>query len=90
MTQLDFIGGSPPKAFKDIRNTRPSAAEEKAQLALLLNRLLGKVPASVQNGSVNTVHRWRETRDECQKICANSHSSVVALEGAIKRMSAFR
>lgn len=30
--QLDWVGGQPPREFKDIRNTRPSVAEEKADL----------------------------------------------------------
>jgi hypothetical protein len=44
MNQLDFIGGLPQAPFKDIRNTRPSAAEEKAALCLQLGRLCKTPP----------------------------------------------
>lgn len=44
MNQLDFIGGLPQAPFKDIRNTRPSAAEEKAVLCLQLGRLCKTPP----------------------------------------------
>lgn len=43
MKQIDFIGDlPPPRPFKDIRNTRSSSAEEKAQLVIELGRLCAK------------------------------------------------
>lgn len=45
MSQLDFIGDlPPPRPFKDIRPTRSSSAEEKAQLLLELGRLCQTPP----------------------------------------------
>lgn len=42
----DLFGYAPPRAiFKDIRNQRPSTAEEKAALCLTLGELCRKVPA---------------------------------------------
>ena len=90
MSQLDFFGGLPPAApFKDIRNTRPSAAEEKARLCLDLIRLCQTPPKSVRNGSVNLTREWLACQRGSKALAANSRASVVALEMAIKSMQRF-
>lgn len=91
-TQTDWVGGgasADPKPCKDIRNTRPTVAEEKAQLALELGRIISKCPVRVQNGSVNLVREWRATKDAAAKVCANSRSSAQQLRTAINSMSRF-
>lgn len=47
MNQIDFVGGLPPagpNALRAVRNTRSSAAEEKAQLLLELGRMCQTPP----------------------------------------------
>ncbi len=48
MKQIDFISsdGADSAAFRDIRATRPSVAEEKAQLSLILHRLCARAPST--------------------------------------------
>lgn len=90
MNQLDFIGGlPPPPAFKDIRNTRPSVAEEKARQRLELLALCRTPPESVRNGSVNLTRAWVAAQKKGKALAANSRASVVDLGLAIKAMQAF-
>lgn len=90
MTQLDWVGEAPaPKAFKDIRNTRPTVAEEKAELALKLGRLCNKVPPSINGASVDGVRAWRKARDAAAKVAASKRSSVQELTAAISNMQRF-
>lgn len=90
MNQFDFVGNMPPAPpFKDIRNTRPSAAEEKAALCLELGRLCQKCPASVASGSINLTRNWVAAQKQARKIVANSRSSVAELSSAISNMMSF-
>jgi hypothetical protein len=91
MMQLDWIGGEKPGArFKDVRNTRPSIAEEKAELALRLGDLINKAPpALAAGGSINAVREWRVARAAAAKIAGNSRSSVQELTSAISNMQRF-
>lgn len=91
-TQTDWVSETPPqqaKPFKDIRNTRPTVAEEKAQLLMQLGALIRTCPACVRDGSVNTVRAWRKTRDEAAKVAANSRSSSQQIRTAINSMARY-
>lgn len=86
MKQEDFVGDLPKPEFKDIRNTKPFVAEEKARLALMLGDLVNKVPMSVRNGSVDQVRLWKMDREVSFKAVKNPKSSVNDLQSAISRM----
>jgi hypothetical protein len=92
VSQTDIFGTPPPVAreFKDIRNWRPSVAEDKAELALVLGALLNKVPPSVVAGSVQVVRQWREAREKAVKVAGSSRSSVQQLQSAISDMGRFK
>ncbi len=77
MKQIDFIGApeQAPSEFKDIRNTLPVLADEKAVLLLTLGEQLKRIPASVKSGSVQTVREWRAAHAEALKVAKNSRSS---------------
>jgi len=89
--QLDWVGAphSDSRPFRDIRNQRPSVAEQKAALALELGRLLTKPPASVVNGSVQKVREWQAARARAAKVAGSSRSSVPELTAAINNMRRF-
>lgn len=90
MNQIDFIGDLPPlRPFKDVRNTRSSAAEEKAQLLLALGRLCQTPPQSVRNGSVNLTRDWIACQKKGLALAANSRASVNDLSIAVKNMRRF-
>lgn len=89
MSQIDWVGETEQRKFKDIRNTRPSNAEEKARLCMELGSLLKRIPQSAVNGSVQDVRRWKLAVDECTKTVMNKRSTSVELGIAIKRMHAF-
>ena len=90
MNQFDFVGDlPPPPAFKDIRATRPTVAEEKAALLLKLGPHLTKVPHSVANGSVNLTREWRRVRDAAAKVAGNKRASVHEIQSAINSFGRF-
>lgn len=90
MSQLDWVSGAAQKKnFKDIRNTKPGVAEEKAQLSLLLGALINKAPSSINSASIDTVRRWKIDRTQAAKIAANKRSSVQELTSAITRMRSY-
>lgn len=90
MNQLDFIGDlPPPRPFKDIRSTRSSAAEEKAQLLLELGRLCQTPPQSVRNGSINLTREWMACQKTGRGLCANTRASIPHLTAAIANMRRF-
>lgn len=89
MKQPDFFGNSQEAPFKDIRNTRPSAAEEKANLCLELGRLCTKPPPGVVNGSVEYTRRWLAAQKDALAVAKNSRSSVARLTAAISNMRGF-
>jgi hypothetical protein len=93
VSQLDWVGGSAdisPKAFKDIRNQRPSKAEEKARLYLRPGELINQIPPAIKHGgSVNLVREWRVAREVCAKVAGSSRSSEQELTASIGRMEKF-
>jgi hypothetical protein len=91
MSQLDWVGApsAEGKPFKDIRNTRPSVAEEKARLLMELGVLLRKVPESVKSGSVNRVREWREDQGKAAKVAANSRASAQEIRTAINSFNRY-
>lgn len=90
MTQLDFIGGLPaPKPFKDIRNTRPGIADEKATLLLQLGRLIRTVPASVRSGSVDITRKWRAAQEKGIAVAKNTRASISDMTAAIANLRRF-
>jgi hypothetical protein len=90
MTQLDFIGGlPPPQGFRDIRNTRSSAAEEKAQLCLELGRLCMRPPPGVVNGGVKLTRDWVASQKQGLALARNPRASIPQLTIAVKAMRGF-
>lgn len=90
--QSDWVGDTPPrvaKPFKDIRNTRPTVAEEKAQLLLQLGALIRACPASVRDGSVNKVRAWLVIRGAAAKVAGSSRSSTQQIRTAINSMNGY-
>ena len=84
--------GTPPlsaKPFRDIGNTRPSVAEEKAVLCMRLGELCKRCPASVANGSINLTRSWIAAQKQGVKIAANTRSSIHQLQSAISSMEVF-
>jgi len=88
MTDL-FGYAAPQRAFRDIRNQRPSVAEEKAALCLTLGELCRKVPLSICNGDVKSVREWRLHLDKAQKVLSSKRSSVHELTAAIAQMRSY-
>lgn len=90
MQTSDLFGHTAPKAdFRDIRNTRPSIAEEKARLALELHRLVKVPPKSLASASVNAVRVWRAAHESACKVLASTGSSCAQLESAINSLRGF-
>ena len=89
--QLDWVGAVNTGAqFKDIRNQRPSVAEEKAERALRLGRLCNTIPPHIKSGgSVNAVREWTAARNAAAKVAANKRASVAELDAAINNMGRF-
>lgn len=88
-SQLDFVGGlpdAPQKPFRDLPPMRDSVAEEKAVLLLELGRLINTCPASVRNGSVQTVRTWRVERDKAAKVAGNKRSSRQEISSALNSL----
>lgn len=86
----DLFGYTPPRAdFKDIRNQRPSTAEEKASLCLTLGGLCRKVPPSICNGNVKQVREWRVHALKAQKVLASKRSSIAELTNSIAQMRSY-
>lgn len=90
MNAVDLFGYAPPRAtFKDIRNQRPSTAEEKAALCLTLGELCRKVPPSICNGDVKAVREWRAHLEKAQKVLSGKRSSIHELTSAIAQMRSY-
>lgn len=88
---VDLFGAAPVAVpFKDIRNTRPSVAEEKAALCLQIGELARKVPASVCNGSVNKVREWKAVAVSALKTAGSRRSAVPDLTAAITNLARFK
>lgn len=92
MNQSDWVSETPApaaKPFKDIRSTRPSVAEEKAQLVLQLGALIRTVPAAVRNGSVDVTREWKAIRDKAEKVARNARSSAQEIRTAINSLNRY-
>lgn len=86
----DLFGHAPEAApFKDIRNQRPSAAEEKAQLCLTLNRLLQTPPRALGAASIQRVREFKHAHKASLKVLQSKSSSRQELESAINTMRGF-
>jgi hypothetical protein len=86
----DLFGYTRPRAqFQDIRNQRPSVAEEKATLCLQLGELCRRVPPSICNGDVKSVREWRMHCESARKKLGNKRSSVTDLTTAIAQMRSY-
>lgn len=86
----DLFGYVEPRPeFKDIRNQRPSTAEEKAALCLTLGELCRKCPASIRGGNVKQVREWRAHADKAQKVLGSRRSSIAELTAAIAQMRSY-
>jgi hypothetical protein len=93
MSQHDMFGAADEpatqKPFRDIRNTRPTVAEEKAQLVMRLGLLINRAPPSINKGSINLVCAWKDARAAAAKVAANKRASVHELSAAISNMERF-
>jgi hypothetical protein len=88
--QLDWVGELKETAFRDIRNQRPSTAEEKAQLLKILGELMNKVPDRIRSGgSIEEVRRWKLERGEVAKVAGNRRSSTHDIRSAINKMQKY-
>lgn len=93
MKQLDFVGGLPEperKLFKDVRNLRPTVAEEKAELCLRIGVLCKKPPQSVINGSVQATLEWVHAMKSAMAIAKKVRASVPELTAAVSSMERFK
>jgi hypothetical protein len=93
MKQIDFVGGIEEperKAFKDVRNLRPTVAEEKAELCLRIGFLCKKPPASIINGSVQMTREWVAARKAAMAAAGKVRSTVPELTSAVLRMERFK
>lgn len=86
----DLFGFVAPSKFKDIRSTRPSVAQRKAELLLELGRLCNRFPNKARDGDIKAVREWKLTREAAMKIAANSRASVEDLTRAIGSMAPYR
>lgn len=90
MSQLDFISDAPQQTlFKDIRNTRPSVAEEKAELCLRLRAMCIKPPPSVVNGSIQRTREWLAAQKDALALVKGTRATVPQLQSAITNMTRF-
>lgn len=94
MKQLDIEGNLPPeperKPFKDVRNLRPTVAEEKAQLCLRIGELCKKPPACVANGSIQLTRQWVEARKAALAVAKRMKATVPELTAALSSMERFK
>lgn len=86
----DLFGHSQPKQeFRDIKNQRPSVAEQKAELCLILKDLVNKCPPSIASGSIQQTRAWVAAQQSARKKMNNQRSSVQDLTAAIANMRSF-
>ena len=86
----DLFGHIAPRApFKDIRDQRPSAADEKAALALELNRLLRTPPRSLGAASIQRVREFKHAHKTALRVLQSKTSSRPELLTAINSIRAF-
>lgn len=86
----DLFGHAAPGVeFQDIRNQRPSVAEEKATLCRHLNELLRRTPRAEAIATINQTHAYSHAHKQCLKVLRASSSSRSELQRAIDVMSPF-
>lgn len=86
----DLFGYQPPQPpFVDIGNQSPAVADEKAQLAMRLNILLRRIPASINQASINDTRAYLAERDRALKVLGAKRSSRIELQRAINSMMRF-
>lgn len=85
-----FAAHLPPKPFTDQRNQRTKVAQEKAELCLVLKRLVDKPPAGIVNGGIAATRSWMQAAADCRKVLGKVSSTVPQLTAAISRMQAFK
>jgi hypothetical protein len=79
----------PATPFQDIRNTRPSAAQEKANLCAELNRLCRTPPRSLNSASIQTIRGWRQTHKDALRVLQSPRSSIPQLRSAITSLQQY-
>ncbi len=91
MSQFDWVGGPQPKPppFRDIRNTRPTVAEEKAILAKQLGELSRKAPPNCLDWSVQRTREFRDACDKARKVAGAQRSSVHELRSALNSLEKY-
>ncbi len=77
------------RPFKDIRNQRETVAEEKARLALELNKLCKVPPKSLGSASINQVRRFMADHANCMKTLKSKTASRNELQAAINVMKSY-
>lgn len=86
----DLFGHAAPRPeFKDIRDQRPSAAEEKATLCHELNRLLQTPPRSLGAASIQRVREFKHAHKQALRVLQSKGSSRPELLAAINSIKAF-
>ena len=93
MKQIDLVGGLPeqePKPFKDVKNLRPTIAEEKAELCLRIGVLCRKPPPSVAHGSIQMTREWIAAMKSAMATAKKVRASVPELTAAISSMERFK
>lgn len=90
MGLLDLLGHEQPRAdFKDIRDTRESVAQRKAELLMRLGALIRKVPPCVLGGSIQITQQWAADQKAAAKIAGAKAASVPDIERAIATMESW-
>lgn len=89
MTTDLFGDVATPPPFIDMRNQRPSAAEEKAQLCLVLNRMLLRAPKALGSASIQTIRAYKHAHKQALKVLQSKTSTRPELETAINTMRGF-
>lgn len=85
--QQDWVGSEPQELFRDIRNTRPSTAEEKAVQLMRLGEMVTKIPEHIKSGgTVGEVRSWKKDRDAAAKVAGNSRASINDITASIHNM----
>lgn len=87
---IDLFGhAEPAKQCRDIRNQRPSTAEDKAVLCKQLLELCHRPPESVVNGGVQLTRRWIADSAGAKKVAASPKSSVPQLMYEVAKMRGY-
>jgi hypothetical protein len=90
-SQSDWVGAPPTVVvpFRDIRNTRQSVAEEKAQLAHELGSLARKAPPGCMDWSVQRTDNFRGAVARAVKVAGAKRSTVPELTSALNNLRSF-